>query len=276
MKFILALLLSISVAFPIYSGYLLCSFVFFFFSLLIPSAAPGDARSPCPGLNALANMGFLNRNGRNLRADDIVTAAKNAFNLSPDITNFAITNAQKVAGLFPNGVMSSLEALNLTHNVVEHDASLSRNDKYLGDFIRPNPALIKQFVPNLNANLTRSDIAAFRRARINDSRARNPTFTWGITAQEPVAAGESTFIHTILGNDGVIPAKFINYFLTYEQLPVSLGWTRPAEEISMTRFLALVSYYTLNELMARDETLSMEAAEILTRKLVKQTYGREK
>ena len=35
---------------------------------------PGDIRSPCPGLNTLANHGYLPRDGRNVHVTDIVTA----------------------------------------------------------------------------------------------------------------------------------------------------------------------------------------------------------
>ena len=35
---------------------------------------PNDIRGPCPGLNALANHGFLPRDGKNIHITDIVTA----------------------------------------------------------------------------------------------------------------------------------------------------------------------------------------------------------
>ncbi len=95
-------------------------------------AGPGDHRSPCPGLNALANHGYINRNGRNITRNDIEAAAYKALGVGYDVTAIATINAQIAAEIFPNGVMSSLWALNATHNVIEHDASLSRNDKYLG------------------------------------------------------------------------------------------------------------------------------------------------
>ena len=44
---------------------------------------PNDARSPCPGLNALANHGFINRDGRNIRGDDLINAALQAYNVAP-------------------------------------------------------------------------------------------------------------------------------------------------------------------------------------------------
>ena len=56
---------------------------------------------------------------------------------------------QLVAGIFPNGVMSGLDVLNATHNKIEHDASLSRSDYNLGDWVSPNSTLISQFLPNL-------------------------------------------------------------------------------------------------------------------------------
>ncbi len=44
---------------------------------------PNDARSPCPGLNTLANHGYLNRDGRNIRGDDIINAALQVYNIAP-------------------------------------------------------------------------------------------------------------------------------------------------------------------------------------------------
>ncbi len=45
--------------------------------------------------------------------------------------------------------MSGLDVLNATHNKIEHDASLSRSDYNLGDWVSPNSTLISQFLPNL-------------------------------------------------------------------------------------------------------------------------------
>ncbi len=47
------------------------------------AAGPGDARSPCPGLNALANHGYINRNGRNIKGEDIISAASAVYNIAP-------------------------------------------------------------------------------------------------------------------------------------------------------------------------------------------------
>jgi hypothetical protein len=51
------------------------------------------------------------------------------LDLSPSVTGLAVINAHIAAGVFPNGVMPSLAVLNGTHNVIEHDASLTRYKK---------------------------------------------------------------------------------------------------------------------------------------------------
>ncbi|KAF4582836.1 hypothetical protein GQ602_005980 [Ophiocordyceps camponoti-floridani] len=44
---------------------------------------PNDIRGPCPGLNALANCGWLSRDGRSIGMPEIMTAASRALHLDP-------------------------------------------------------------------------------------------------------------------------------------------------------------------------------------------------
>lgn len=158
---------------------------------------PGDARSPCPGLNTLANHGYLPRNGRNITGAMIQKAAFAAYSLGYDVTLAAVLNGKFVAGLFPGGVMSALWNLNATHDVLEHDASLTREDAALGDYIRANATLVNEYTANQPDGLIKqSDIAQWRSDRINLSRARNPDFMWKLTAQQPVSATESALMTT--------------------------------------------------------------------------------
>ena len=41
-----------------------------------------DIRGPCPGLNALANHGYLPRDGKNIHVTDIVTAMDNYLGIA--------------------------------------------------------------------------------------------------------------------------------------------------------------------------------------------------
>jgi hypothetical protein len=169
--------------------------------------------------------------------------------LADPIVQVAVTNAQTHAGVFPGDVMASLDVLNATHNAIEHDASLTRSDKYLGDWIRLNATLLQQLVPDASATLTKQDIAAARTKRIKDSQRRNPTFTWSVLNQKPVSAAESAFLTLILGDsDGNIPAKYLQFFLKYEQLPTSLGWTK--NDISFSAFTGLSTWFLTQEFIA--------------------------
>jgi hypothetical protein len=92
---------------------------------------PGDVRSPCPGLNSLANHGILPRNGKSLTIPILIKALKDGMNVGPD---FAIVIG--AAGILsdPNSPLAtSFDLNNLdAHNFpIEHDASLSRADKNL-------------------------------------------------------------------------------------------------------------------------------------------------
>lgn len=40
-----------------------------------------DERGPCPGLNTLANHGYINRSGRNIAYDALIDAATKAYSV---------------------------------------------------------------------------------------------------------------------------------------------------------------------------------------------------
>lgn len=230
----------------------------------------GDVRSPCPGWNTLANHGYINRNGRNISYDSFIDACTAAFGLPQVITVVGAVNAQISAQIFPNGILNSLEDLSRTHNVVEHDASLTRDDVYLGNAVALNPQLLNAFVPNLNTIIRKEDIAAFRSVRIRDSKARNPQFTWKVTSQQPVAAAESAFLHTILGQgNGTIPARWLYDFLKNERIPT--GWTK--RTIGAVEFGAISTYYLAKELVSFDDpNLSTEDAISVASESIKKMF----
>ncbi|KAK2037589.1 hypothetical protein LZ31DRAFT_534823 [Colletotrichum somersetense] len=97
---------------------------------------PGDSRGPCPGLNLLANHGYLPRNGH-VNFGQVVEAAARGFNMAPDLATvllvFAILADGDIAtesfylGAGPGGV----GGLN-RHSTVEADISPNREDFYNG------------------------------------------------------------------------------------------------------------------------------------------------
>jgi hypothetical protein len=86
----------------------------------------GDARSPCPGLNALANHNIIPHTGRNLTVPLLVQKLGEAYNLSTEIAT-RISSASLLLASNPASGTFTLDDLN-RHGAIEHDGSLSRED----------------------------------------------------------------------------------------------------------------------------------------------------
>lgn len=67
---------------------------FQFFAVALTSALD---RSPCPMLNALANHGYLPRDGKDISLACLVTALQDSINLAPDATLIAGVIALKAS-----------------------------------------------------------------------------------------------------------------------------------------------------------------------------------
>lgn len=75
---------------------------------------PTDRRSPCPMLNALANHGYLPRDGKDVSLADLVTGFKESINLAPEAT-FLVTVKALQASSTGNFLTLHLDDLN-KHN----------------------------------------------------------------------------------------------------------------------------------------------------------------
>ncbi|KAJ7141976.1 Cloroperoxidase [Mycena filopes] len=170
-----------------------------------------DLRSPCPGLNTLANHGYLPRDGRDISIPMMLSAAIEAFNVAPD----AILQAAKF-GLLSGDAPTTLDldALSL-HNLIEHDASLSRGDFALGDNLHFNETIFSTLA-NANAGVDYYDPPTSGSL----SLATNPNIT---------NTGRS-----VMGNPltGVAPKKLVHIFFREERLPIAEGWERSKTPIT--------------------------------------------
>lgn len=97
---------------------------------------PNDSRGPCPGLNLLANHGYLPRDGH-VTLGQVLDATARGFNMGADLatllgvfavlTDGSIANESFYLGAPPSGV----GGLN-RHSTVETDLSPNREDFYNG------------------------------------------------------------------------------------------------------------------------------------------------
>ncbi|KAF5327645.1 hypothetical protein D9619_004131 [Psilocybe cf. subviscida] len=178
-----------------------------------PWIAPGenDIRGPCPGLNTLANHGYLPRDGI-ASPSQIVEAVQEVFNMGNDLAVFVtyaahlvvdgnlITDLLSIGGKTPStgpdppspAIVGGLN----THAVFEGDVSTTRADAFFGDNHSFNETLFQELVSFSNKfgggfyNIATA--REFRFQRIQDSIATNPQFSF-ISPRYYTAYAESVF-----------------------------------------------------------------------------------
>ncbi|KAJ7826891.1 hypothetical protein B0H14DRAFT_2595594 [Mycena olivaceomarginata] len=181
-----------------------------------------DVRSPCPGLNTLANHGYLHRSGKNISIPDMLQAALDGFNVGPD----TIIQAAKFGLLSGDDPTTlNLDALQL-HNLVEHDASISRNDFAIGDNLHFNETVFSTLA-NANAGVdfyNATSAGQVMHDRLADSLARNPTTT-NTRKEFELRIRESALYLSILGDPvtGVAPKKCVF------EIRIPWRWRGPGE-----------------------------------------------
>ncbi|KDQ53210.1 hypothetical protein JAAARDRAFT_210155 [Jaapia argillacea MUCL 33604] len=223
-------------------------------SILIPDAAhpyippgPLDQRGPCPGLNTMANHGYLPRNGI-VSSADIINGAQEAFNVD---YNFSVALAS-FALLSRGNVLLDLVSLGLEsplvpplpgnldgipgglgkHGRFEGDVSMTRQDYALGDNIHFQPDMydnLLTYVANYSDGniVTEAVFEQYRYARFEDSYLRNPNLTFH-SGRHGFGYGEAGFTLNFFPNakEGNLTVPVMNSFFRNETFPE--GWYRRA------------------------------------------------
>ncbi|KAJ7493571.1 Chloroperoxidase, partial [Mycena latifolia] len=179
-----------------------------------------------PSSSSLANHGYLPRSGKNITIPMILDAAVDGFNVGPD----AILQAAKFGLLSGDDPISlNLDALKL-HNLVEHDASISRNDFAVGDNLHFNETVFSTLA-NANPGVdfyNTTSAGLVQRDRLANSIAINPNVT-NTRKEFLLRSRESALYLSIMGDPAtaVAPKKFVQIFFREERLPIAEGWIRP-------------------------------------------------
>ena len=199
-------------------------------------ATKADVRSPCPVLNILANHGYINRSGKNLTKEAVLKAIIDNVGFSPALANRTVNLIflSKFSN-FTDGFFTLEELHN--HNVgLERDTSMTRGDIYFGDNYSFNKTLFNQMISFSSDGkvLTIPEICKYRHARIADSRARNPEFSF-TPAQQAGANADATFVMCVLGNchkNATVKLTHLKAFFEDERFPIEEGWTRNIPGVS--------------------------------------------
>ncbi|EFX06375.1 putative oxidase [Grosmannia clavigera kw1407] len=170
---------------------------------IAPDFAAGDQRGPCPGLNALANHGYIGRNGVTSLLE--ATAAINeVWGMGIDLggvlallgtvfvgnplsldPGFSIGNTSSaVHNLLGDldGLLGTPRGLDGSHNIIEGDSSATRADLYVtGD---ASTLVLQQFRGLYDRSTGEGDynmdvLGAHADARFTETVASNPQFYYG-------------------------------------------------------------------------------------------------
>ncbi|KAF3024790.1 hypothetical protein E8E14_008205 [Neopestalotiopsis sp. 37M] len=184
-------------------------------------------------LNTLANHGYLPRDGKNIDLNITIDALGTALNIDAELAEFLYDEAITTNPSYPNATTYSLENL-VRHDILEHDASLSRVDYYFG-----NPQPFNETIFNQTRSWWTEDIidttmaANARYARVQTSNTTNPTFSSSQLGSD-FGYGESAAYIIVLGNktSGTVDKRIVEYLFENERLPTEVGWSRVTDAIT--------------------------------------------
>lgn len=186
----------------------------------------GDVRSPCPGINTLANHGIIPRDGKNVPISLLHQQLSAIYPVSEDFLTIPIADA------FENGLThvdpndGSIHLLTLDRlseaKVMEHDASFFRQDAFFGDGVQASidESLIVQLFEQHNRDtLSFDDILAFQTKRIKDSLKNNPEATF--SEDDIFAMAEQATFLLVFGQDDdleSVPKNILREWMENERL----------------------------------------------------------
>ncbi|RDA94024.1 hypothetical protein CP533_5048 [Ophiocordyceps camponoti-saundersi (nom. inval.)] len=215
---------------------------------------PDDMRGMCPGLNALANHGYLPRDGVGT-IQDFVKATNEVYGLSVDLARFLATIGSVFSGdsvrwsiggpppgdLDPSlGLLRKPQGLAGSHNIYETDASATRCDlNQCGDNVELQ---IDQFqhlfnMPQGPNGYDRSTLTEYRSQRWDESVHNNPNFFYGPFAGNTAQRAAYIFIYQLMSNrsaeypEGYLNGDVLKTFFSVKGEPGNFSYTPGHERI---------------------------------------------
>lgn len=181
-------------------------------------AGPLDQRSPCPGLNTLANHGFLNRNGKDIAFQEAEDAIHEVFGLDMNLMTIFNPFSNIRRQVNDTYVFSLYDLWSRDPVLIDKDASLLYQDRYLD----PNHTLSDALLDGLQDSagpdgiLTWEELADWRDVRLKDSIERNPEFSF--TNTESLFFGEvanSMLMFAAFGDDPILATARIDDVMSF-------------------------------------------------------------
>ena len=196
-------------------------------------------RAPCPALNALANHGFISRDGQGITRQQLISSLKEVYHISNSFAKTLSDKAFSICGENRNETYDGTLTLSclgksskIDSKFIEHDVSLSRLDCPNHDCTKPNAERVADFMSFVNekGQLGISEISNYRKHLECDISSKDPDFSFPFSSRI-VAAGEAALVTSVLGQGSPVPVIYIRPFFLEERLPIEEGWVRPESEV---------------------------------------------
>lgn len=227
-----------------------------------------DARGECPGLNALANHGYLPHNGQ-ATIQQFIDATYDGVGMARDLGGFLALYGAIVDG---DGAGWSIEGgphvgIGGSHHDYEADSSPLKSD--LNQYGSNERLIMSQFKTLYDmqpdpktANYNLEVMRAFRGKRFQESVSKNPYFFYGPFDGIEVSQAAFTFIYRFMSNksaenpEGVLnkadlkswmaisgPENNLTWTKGYERIPTPFYKRNPADSYSIPYFEADILYF---------------------------------
>ncbi|KAL4932996.1 peroxidase family protein [Aspergillus undulatus] len=211
-------------------------------------------------LNTLANHGFLPHDGKDISKERTIEALGTALNIGEELAVYLFQEAM-TTNPDTNAITVNLNHLS-RHNILEHDASLSRQDAYFGDNHNFNQTVFdktRSYWPDSIIDLEAAALS--REARVNTSRATNPNYNMSQLGED-FSYGETAAYLIVLGDkeSGTVDRSWVEYMFEKERLPTELGWTKRNKTITLEDLSSM-----LQQIVKVTSATSEERGEIVRR-----------
>ncbi|KAL7906651.1 Chloroperoxidase [Trichoderma velutinum] len=200
------------------------------------AAGPFDSRSPCPGLNALANHGYLPRNGKNLDYEMINEAAQAAYNFAPDFYRDAVNMVFEFNISTTDRPSETFNLFDLArHDTIEADGSLTRNDIYFGDDVHFDASVWAPVAKDLglihydssDRFVTVETAARATKNRYDLSKSINPEFNASMHQHLTEYGTTALYLLTVWDDsENAAPKPWVKALLGEDRIPYREGYKK--------------------------------------------------
>ncbi|PQE08453.1 hypothetical protein CJF30_00005322 [Rutstroemia sp. NJR-2017a BBW] len=223
-------------------------------AFVAPNFVAGDQRGPCPGLNAMANHGYLPHNGVGT-ITQFIQATYDVYGMGldlgaflavygavydGDLTSWSIGGPPSASLLSSVGLLGTPQGLSGSHNKYESDASPTRPDlyQYGNDYKLIMSQWENLYAQPLGPNgYDLTTLNPFRAKRFQQSIDNNKYFFNGPFSGLLVQPAGYSFVYRFMGNksaeypEGYLDGEVLKSFFSITGSPGNFKWTEGHEKI---------------------------------------------